>query len=75
MTLFTVKPVMTITKKQLCYAMARNTRWLKKNIFDDEELLAQLGITIETFKSIREFNYKQTQVLINYLQIQVSDLD
>jgi hypothetical protein len=75
MVLFKVKPLLTITKQELCNAMSRNTRWLKKNIFDDKELLDKLGITIDDFKSIREFNFKQTKVLIEYLDIQVEDLD
>ncbi len=75
MTLFTVPKMVTITKGELAHAMGRNCKWLKKNIFDDVELLQKLNITLDEFKSIREFNYKQTKVLIDHLQIVVSDLD
>lgn len=68
---FTTQKLYTITKKELCAATNKNSRWIENNIFRDTELLQLLGIDKNGFKKIREFNHKQTKVLIDYLGLKV----
>jgi hypothetical protein len=59
----------TITKKELCNFLGKNTRWLKKNIFTDE-LLKMLEMTPEQWISTREFSVQKTKIIFEYLSIE-----
>ena len=75
MTDFKTQKLYTITKKDLCTATNKNSRWIEKNIFRDMELLQLLGIDKNGFKKIREFNHKQTKVLIDYLGLRIAETE
>lgn len=44
------------------------------NIFDDDTIVNVLGMNVETFKSIRTFNYSISQKIMAHLNISQDEL-
>jgi hypothetical protein len=74
------KTVRTISKKQLrilfSYTESRiSTQTLRKNFITNEFIIELLGITLQEYKRIKQFNYQHTQIIVNHFKIEPNEIE
>lgn len=74
------KTIRTLTKKDLRLIFSESekqisTKTLRRKFITNDFIKNKLGLTFKAYRCIKQFNYEQTQIIIEHFKIEADEIN